>query len=139
MHALVVTLLLTGPITSMRPDALHAVDAERSAAVERPAADGFAFGDETEDAGITRDRCLGSGAAGAALGALGVVVGGGLALGISEIIRVSDPANTSTSKQFGNFAIPLGAIAGGVAGLAIGTIGAWELGEELAGKPSVTR
>lgn len=93
----------------------------------------------TREAQVTRDRCLGAGAAGAGLGALGVVVGGGIALGISEIIKVSDPANTSASKQFGNFAIPLGAIAGGVAGLALGTIGAWELGEELAGKPSVTR
>lgn len=93
----------------------------------------------SKDAQVTRDRCLGSGAAGAGLGALGMVVGGGIALGISEIIRVADPANTSASKQFGNFAIPLGAIAGGVAGLALGTIGAWELGEDLAGKPAVTR
>jgi hypothetical protein len=94
---------------------------------------------DSKEAAVTRDRCLGSGAAGAALGALGLAIGGGVALGISEIIKVSDPANTSASKQFGNFAIPLGAIGGGLAGLALGTIGAWELGEDLAGKPSVTR
>lgn len=138
MHALVVTLLLASPVTSMRPAVVHA-----AAGAAGPRDERFMFDDggaaSPEEAARTRDRCLGAGAGGAALGALGLVIGGGAAFGISEIIKVSDPANTSASKQFGTFAIPLGTIAGGVAGLATGMIGAWELGEELAGKPPVTR
>lgn len=119
MHALVVTLLLAAPLTG----------APMRGLLEDSSAEGRA----------TRDRCIGAGAAGAAGMALGAVVGGGIALGLTEIVRVSDPNNTSASKNFGAFAIPAGVIAGGVAGLAAGTIGAWELGAELAGKAPVTR
>ena len=126
MRAFVVTLLALTPL----------VGAPARAADRLPLDDSGMAPDELR---VTRDRCLGAGAAGAVGGALGLVVGGGIALGVAEIIKVSDPANTSASRQFGAFAIPLGAIAGGVAGLAIGTIGAWELGEDLAGKPPVTR
>lgn len=124
MRPVVVTLLLFASLASVT-----------ARAADRLPLEDF----DSKDAQVTRDRCLGSGAAGAGVGALGLVVGGGLALGVAEIIKAADPANTSASKQFGNFAIPLGAIAGGMAGLALGTIGAWELGEDLAGKPSVTR
>lgn len=117
MHALVVTLLFT------------------TAAVRTVADDTTSF----EVAGFARNRCIGAGAAGAAAGALGLVVGGGLALGIAEIVKAADPANTSASQQFASVAVPLAALAGGFFGLAAGMIGAWELGEELAERPPVTR
>ena len=86
-----------------------------------------------------RDRCFGAGAAGAVGAAVGLVVGGGLAVLGVEAMKLANPADTSTPKSVGAFAIPFGAIAGGVAGLAAGTIGAWELTEELAEQPDVMR
>jgi hypothetical protein len=86
-----------------------------------------------------RDRCIGAGAAGAAGAALGLVIGGGIAYGISEIVRISDPANTQASKNFAGLGVPFGAIAGGMAGLAAGTIGAWELTDDAPDKPGVFR
>ena len=143
MHALVVTLLLASPLTSLRAGAERSAAAPRGSPPGESRRGGFVLdeGGSTlaPEAAFTRDRCLGAGAAGAALGALGLVIGGGAALGIAEIIKLSDRANTSASKQFGNFAIPSGAIAGGIAGLATGMIGAWELGEGLAAQPPVTR
>src|SRR4051812_2170957 len=85
-------------------------------------ADGSLQGDDRQAARVERDRCLGAGAAGAVGVALGLVVGGGVAFGVGELVKAADPNNTSASKGFDAFAIPFGALAGGVAGAAIGTI-----------------
>lgn len=86
-----------------------------------------------------RDRCLGAGAAGAAGSVLGIALGGGLALVSGEIMKAAAPALSATNKRFTDVAVPAFAVAGGVAGLAAGTLGAWELADELSGKASVTR
>ncbi len=120
MHALVVTLLLSGPAVDGLLDTGAARDDPKAARVER-------------------DRCLGAGAAGAVGVAIGVVVGGGIAFGLGEAVKAADPANTSAGKGFEAFAVPAGALAGAVAGAAVGTIGAYDLGGALAHEPSVMR
>lgn len=119
MNALVVTLLIGGaPFTPSL---------------------GLDPSDDPAAARVERDRCLGAGAAGAAGAALGLVVGGGLAFLAGEGVRAADPANTAASKNFDAVAVPLGALAGGMAGLAAATIAAYDYGADLAGKPSVMR
>ena len=122
MTALVVTFLLLAPGADGLLD-----DGPRPSADDRQAAR------------VERDRCLGAGAAGAVGVALGFVVGGGLAYGVGEIVKSSDRANTSASKAFDQFAVPVGALGGALAGAAVGTIGAYDLTGELAHKPSVMR
>jgi hypothetical protein len=119
MHALVVTLLLSGPLAGP----LSAAAAER----------------EDRDPRARAEQCLAAGAVGAFGAVVGGAVGGGIALLIGEGIRISDPAQTQASKSFESFAVPFGVLAGGLAGLAAGTIGAWEFTDDLVGKPPVTR
>jgi len=129
MTALVVTLWLAVPTVS-GPWARDGLLDDRVGARST---------DDPQDARIERDRCIGAGAAGAIGVALGFAVGGGVAFGIGELVKAADPANTSAGRNFDAFAIPLGALAGAVAGAAVGTIGAYDLGGQLAGKPSVMR
>lgn len=126
MTALVVTFLLMVPGSDGlldRPQSNASADAD----------------DDRQAARMERDRCLGAGAAGAVGVALGAVVGGGVAYLIGEGVKAADASNTTASKAFDSFAVPLGAIAGGVVGAAVGTIGAYDLSKELASKPSVMR
>lgn len=118
MHALVVTLLLTAPTAPLYGNP------SREPRAEGP---------------TDNERCIGAGASGAVGALLGMAVGGALALGAGEIVKAADPANTTASKRFNDVAVPALAVAGAMAGLAAGTIGAWELTGELAGRPPVTR
>lgn len=119
MHALVVTLLLATPVSPLYGNP------SREPIYREPT--------------FQHERCVGAGAAGAVGAVLGLAVGSALALGAGEIVKASNPASTSASKLFNQVAVPAFAVTGAIAGLAAGTLGAWELTEELADQPPVTR
>src|SRR3954467_1845205 len=122
MTPLVVTLLLAVPSVHVPAGVTRVSDGLLD--------DAPTFGTKTDDpqaARIERDRCLGAAAAGAVGVALGGVLGGAAAYGIGAIVQGVDVAQTTASKNFNAFAVPLGAMGGALLGAAVGTIGGYDV------------
>lgn len=145
MHLLVVALMIAAPLDMPAPIPAPTVwQRARSGSWVDARTDARTDGAPTVPservlARRRNDRCLGAGAAGGIGAFLGLAVGGGLALGATEIVKASDPNNATIGKRFSEVALPVMMGVGGLTGLAAGTLGGWELTEDLVGKGSVTR